>query len=177
MGCDPDSGECYCDTKGVIGKRCDQCDTYNKYIGDPSVGEACFYKMILNYNFTFDLTRPEERQYRQINFLSQPERKDLDTDFHITCSKPAKVNITYKSVLEPVERSVQTALDCTQQEYTLLKSEFSFGPPANTTLLVYVYQLQPPLKIQVAFSQSPRTLNVNGFFNVLTGIGEKIFGK
>lgn len=161
--CHPHSGKCYCDTKGMIGKQCDRCDTLNKFIGDPSIGEQCFYKLALDFQFTFNLTKPEDLHYRQINFLNQPKRSDLNTDFHITCSVPAKMNITYKSVLEPVEQPVLTEFNCTQHEYTFSQSEFSFGAPANTTFLVYVYQLRPPLFVQVAFSQNAR-LNLRQFF-------------
>jgi len=145
-----------------VGDRCDKCDTHNKFVGDPANGEECFYSLALDYQFTFNMTKPEDLHFKRINFQNRPIRSDLNTDFHITCSKAAKINITVKTVLEP-ERVILADYNCTQYEHTFQQSDYNFGTPDNTTFYVYVYGLKPPLFVQVAFSQTPR-LNLRQFF-------------
>lgn len=41
--CDPRKGGCFCNTKGVIGHKCDQCDS-PRYTGRPDLSDgSCFY--------------------------------------------------------------------------------------------------------------------------------------
>ena len=40
--CNPDSGKCYCTTKGLAGDRCDKCDNTNRYHGDPTNKGFCY---------------------------------------------------------------------------------------------------------------------------------------
>ena len=41
--CHNRTGKCNCATKGIIGDKCDKCDRYNQYYGDP-VRDSCFCK-------------------------------------------------------------------------------------------------------------------------------------
>ncbi len=50
----------------------------------------------IDYQFTFNLSKPEDRHYTQINFRNSPSKPDVDADFQITCSILAKINITVK---------------------------------------------------------------------------------
>ena len=40
--CHPETGRCFCTTKGIVGEHCDRCDTQNNYLGDPTNGGSCF---------------------------------------------------------------------------------------------------------------------------------------
>jgi len=49
----------------------------------------------IDYQFTFNLSKKEDRHYRKINFRNTPTKPDIDADFLITCSMMAKMNISY----------------------------------------------------------------------------------
>lgn len=42
--CHPDTGKCYCTTKGIAGDHCERCDTHNNYHGDPTNKGSCYCK-------------------------------------------------------------------------------------------------------------------------------------
>lgn len=42
--CHPDTGKCYCTTKGIVGDHCERCDQTNHYSGDPTNKGSCFCK-------------------------------------------------------------------------------------------------------------------------------------
>ena len=111
--CDHRSGRCHCTTKGIIGDHCEKCDKVNHYDGDP-VKDSCFCKNILflfnifirfnlllfyfftdelaiDYQFTFNLSKVDDRHFTAINFKNTPSKMDVDVDFQITCSVPSKV--------------------------------------------------------------------------------------
>ena len=48
--------------------------------------------LTIDYQFTFNLSKAEDRHLRGINFRNIPTKRDVDVDFSITCSVPAKVN-------------------------------------------------------------------------------------
>ena len=129
------------------------------------------------------------RHYNQINFRNSPSKIDIDAEFHIHCSIPAKMNITVKTgnflnektdVFTSIHSSIHSVVtvfsSTGSQEKTLLynhncstfksrfgKTEYSFGTMDNTTFYVYVFDFQPPLLIQISFSQSPK-LDLLHFF-------------
>ncbi|KAH9634912.1 hypothetical protein HF086_017211 [Spodoptera exigua] len=43
VACAPDTGRCYCSTKGLAGDRCDKCDNTNHYHADIYNKGACYY--------------------------------------------------------------------------------------------------------------------------------------
>lgn len=94
--CNPETGRCFCTTKGIIGDKCDKCDTTNHYHGDPANG-SCFYDLTIDYQFTFNLSKKDDRHFTQINFKNSPPKSDIDADFSITCSESAKMNISIKT--------------------------------------------------------------------------------
>lgn len=91
--CNPETGRCFCTTKGIIGDKCDKCDVTNHYYGDPANG-SCFYDLTIDYQFTFNLSKKDDRHFTQINFKNSPPKSDIDADFSISCSEFAKMNIT-----------------------------------------------------------------------------------
>ncbi|CAH0395554.1 unnamed protein product [Bemisia tabaci] len=168
--CHGDTGKCYCTTKGIVGDRCDKCDSQNHYHGDPTNGGSCFYELAIDYQFTFNLSKKEDKHYQQINFRNSPTKPDIDAEFSITCSVMAKMNITIKTA-NSAEKPFLTAHNCTQSYKTkFLKTDYIFGTENNismTTFLVYVYDFHPPLWIQISFSQYPK-LNLQQFFVTFT---------
>ena len=87
------SGNCFCTTKGVTGDHCEKCDTQNHYFGNP-MNESCYYDLAIDYQFTFNLSKPEDKHYTAINFKNVPTKADVDVDFSISCSVDAKVCFT-----------------------------------------------------------------------------------
>ncbi|XP_063834386.1 attractin-like protein 1 [Ostrinia nubilalis] len=166
VSCAPDSGRCYCTTKGLAGDRCDKCDNTNHYHADIYNKGACYYDLAVDYQFTFNLSKKEDRHLTAINFRNAPVKPDVDADFSITCSAHARMNLTVRTRAEPAERTLFSDVNCTNFRYKFAKSEHSFGVEDNvtlTTFFVYVYDFRPPLWIQISFSQYPK-LNLQQFF-------------
>ena len=64
------------------------------------------------------------------------------------------------------EKSLVDAVNCTSYKKRLSKTDHVFGAEDNityTTFYVYVYDFQPPLWIQISFSQHHK-LNLQQFF-------------
>ncbi|XP_049809603.1 attractin [Schistocerca nitens] len=163
--CHPDTGKCFCTTKGIVGDHCERCDTQNHYLGDPTNKGSCFYELTIDYQFTFNLSKKDDRHYTQINFRNSPPKSDVDAEFSITCSVLAKMNLTMKTA-NNVEKPILTNHNCTSYRYRFNKAEHNFGTLDNvtlTTFYVYVYDFRPPLWIQISFSQYPK-LNLQQFF-------------
>ncbi|XP_034232301.1 attractin isoform X1 [Thrips palmi] len=163
--CNQENGKCFCTTKGISGDHCERCDTANHYHGDPTNHGSCFYDLTIDYQFTFNLSKKEDRHYTQINFKNSPPKPDIDADFTITCSVMAKMNITIKTAKEG-ERQILVDHNCTTFRTRFTKAEHNFGMEENvtlTTFYVYVYDFHTPLWIQISFSQYPK-LNLQQFF-------------
>ncbi|XP_039300291.1 attractin-like protein 1 isoform X2 [Nilaparvata lugens] len=163
--CDQETGKCYCTTKGIVGDHCERCDVQNHYHGDPTNHGSCFYDLTIDYQFTFNLSKKDDRHFTQINFKNSPPKPDIDADFLITCSVLAKMNITIKTA-SSLEIPIISGYNCTTYRYKFNKADFSFGVMDNvtyTTFYVYVYDFHPPLWIQISFSQYPK-LNLQQFF-------------
>ena len=52
--------------------------------------------LAIDYQFTFNLSKAEDKHLRGINFKNTPTKHEVDVDFSITCSVPAKMNMTVK---------------------------------------------------------------------------------
>ncbi|UYV73510.1 ATRN [Cordylochernes scorpioides] len=161
--CQRDTGTCYCTTKGINGKHCNRCDETNHYVGNPSVeGGSCFYILNIDFQYTFNMSKAEDRYYTSINFMNTPSKSDVDVDFTLSCSERALANISVASSAM-AERMVRELERCEEP----LKVRFSHAEHllgvANTTFYVYVFGFNTPLMIQVSFSQH-RTLDLLQFF-------------
>ncbi|XP_044007084.1 attractin-like protein 1 isoform X2 [Aphidius gifuensis] len=160
--CTSETGKCYCTTKGIIGDHCERCDISSLYEGDPTRG-SCFYQLAIDYQFTFNLSKKEDRHYRAINFKNSPSKPDVDAEFSIACSVLAKMNITMRKANRP-EQPLLLGANCTTYKYRFSKADYNFATgESNTTFYVYVYDFQPPLWIQISFSQYSK-LNLQQFF-------------
>ena len=80
----------------MTGDHCEKCDTQNHYFGNP-MNESCYYDLAIDYQFTFNLSKPEDKHYTAINFKNIPTKADVDVDFQISCSVPAKVGTVSRS--------------------------------------------------------------------------------
>lgn len=65
---------------------------YDKYM----LPVSCTDDLHIDYQFTFNLSKPEDRHIRQINFMNVPAKSDVDTSFKIQCSKATNIKISYK---------------------------------------------------------------------------------
>ena len=162
--CDHRSGNCFCTTKGITGDHCEKCDTQNHYFGDP-INSSCFYDLAIDYQFTFNLSKPEDKHYTAINFKNVPTKPDVDVDFSISCSVNAKMNLTYRHASKEGKKEdmVLSEKNCSNFKYRFSKGDYTFGNEENTTFYVYVYDFQPPLWIIISFSQHPK-LDLLQFF-------------
>ncbi|XP_012260217.2 attractin-like protein 1 isoform X2 [Athalia rosae] len=163
--CTSETGKCFCTTKGITGDHCERCDVNGRYYGDPTNRGSCFYNLTIDYQFTFNLSKKEDRHYTAINFKNSPPKPDVDADFSITCSVLAKMNITIQKANSP-EKPLLSGANCTTYKYRFSKADYNFGSEDNntlTTFYVYVYDFQPPLWIQISFSQYSK-LNLQQFF-------------
>ncbi|XP_015604179.1 attractin isoform X2 [Cephus cinctus] len=162
--CTSETGKCFCTTKGIIGDHCERCDLTGLYHGDPTKG-SCFYDLTIDYQFTFNLSKKEDRHYTAINFKNSPSKPDVDAEFTIICSVLAKMKITMKKGNSP-EKPLLLGANCTTYKHRFSKADYNFGSEDNntlTTFYVYVYDFQPPLWIQISFSQYSK-LNLQQFF-------------
>ena len=55
--------------------------------------------LAIDYQFTFNLSKSEDKHLRGINFKNTPTKEEVDVDFSITCSVPARMNMTVKYTL------------------------------------------------------------------------------
>ena len=96
--CNRESGKCHCTTKGITGHHCEKCDEQNNYIGNPQEeGGSCFYNLTMGYQYTFNMSKPDDRFYTRINFMNVPMTPDIDVEFMIQCQDNALVNISIGS--------------------------------------------------------------------------------
>nr|XP_022341694.1 attractin-like protein 1 isoform X2 [Crassostrea virginica] len=151
--CDRVTGACHCRTRGVVGDNCDKCDEPHKYFGNPKTG-TCYYNLVTDYQFTFNLSKPEDKHYTQINFMNIPASSERDVDFKVNCSGVAYLNITMKQKSQgDRETIVVQKHSCNYFRAKFDHGEYSFGPEENTTFLVYVYGFKTAFWLQISFSQ------------------------
>ena len=159
--CNHKTGVCYCTTKGVTGDHCERCDTQNNYFGDP-ITEGCFYDLATNYQFTFNLSKPEDKHYTAISFKNVPTNPEVDVNFSIACSVPAKINLTYRPEFQDgsmvPENIVTNETNCSSDlKFRFPKDDYMFGGKENTTFYVHLYDFQTPLWIIISFAQPPKS--------------------
>lgn len=92
--CNSDDGTCYCYTKGIVGKQCQNCDQ-PRYFGNANDG-LCYYDLVVGYEFTFDLIKETDKYYKNINLATRPTNYN-DLELNIICinGTNALFNLTY----------------------------------------------------------------------------------
>ncbi|XP_076460551.1 attractin-like protein 1 isoform X2 [Babylonia areolata] len=166
--CNHADGQCYCHTRGVKGTHCDRCDDVHKYFGDPKNGGTCYYRLSTDFQYTFNLSKKEDANYTQINFLSIPSSGDRDVDFTLNCSGAALINITFKANNQAEEQVITSSHECDYYRTKFEHKTYDFGGDSNSTFFVYVYHFKTPFWLQISFAQ-PRQLDLLIFFIVFFG--------
>lgn len=94
--CNRETGKCHCTTKGITGHLCEKCDEQNHYYGHPQEENgSCYYNLTMGYQYTFNMSKPDDRFYTSINFMNIPVTPDIDVEFMIHCElSAAYVNIS-----------------------------------------------------------------------------------
>ena len=154
------------------GEDCDKCDTMNHYFRDP-INDGCFYRLSMDYQFNFDLSKPADKHYSAINFEIVPTKPNLDVDFFISSSVNASMNMTYRQNSKEGKKGNIILMQQTRSNFTYrlskvlcpedphyfssyciyFQDDFTFGKKENTTFYVYLYNFKPPLFINISFAQ------------------------
>lgn len=96
--CNRTTGRCHCTTKGITGETCDKCDEQNHYYGNPKErGGSCYYNLTIDFQYTFNMSKSDDKYLTKINFMNVPMKSDVDVDFTISCSRSSLVNISIGS--------------------------------------------------------------------------------
>lgn len=115
LNCDKRTSRCFCTTKGQIGHNCEKCDEQNHYFGNPKES-TCYYNLSIDFQYTFNMSKYEDRYFNKINFMNMPHRPDLDVDFSISCSSKAFFNISFGSASLP-HRILHERMECTSYKF------------------------------------------------------------
>ncbi|XP_070539699.1 attractin-like protein 1 isoform X2 [Ptychodera flava] len=150
--CDNVSGQCTCTTKGIIGKECDRCDEDRKYYGDPTGNGTCYYDLLLNYQFTFNLTRADDKSITSINFKCIIDNSNRDIVFQLNADKNVVVMITFTSRSNPVETVLVDETPASRYRVVFSRKDFNFNSYENTTFYVYLSNFTVPFWFQISFS-------------------------
>jgi len=170
--CHHRTGECYCTIKGVIGDNCEQCDQFENYSGDP-IEDACFFDVVSDYNYNFELTKARDKNITAINFKNTPPKPEIDVDFTINCTTPSKVSAIYRRLDVSgawMEFDVFSQIDCNETtfEHTFPWTKYRFGDEKKTTLHIFVYDFKTPQQIFISFAQQPK-IDLFGFLGSIYG--------
>jgi len=158
--CDKRTSRCFCTTKGITGNFCEKCDEQNHYFGNPRES-TCYYNLSIDFQYTFNMSKYEDRHFNKINFMNTPIRSDLDVDFTITCSNKAFFNISFSSATLP-HQVAHEKMECTTYKFRFSHHEHLFGAE-NGSFFVSVHSFQYPFILQISFSQH-RALDLIQFF-------------
>lgn len=154
--CHPETGKCYCNTKGTIGDHCEKCDAFNKYKGDPKTF-YCYYELTTDYQFTFNLSRTDEKHVNKIHYHNTPNKIDSDVELSIICSRHAKIDI---ELLQPNKTTQELFFDIScdrfAETFTYVKYQIKQQWPK---FHVTVKDFKSPILIKIAFAQYPK-LNI-----------------
>uniref|UniRef100_A0A8C6WF45 Attractin n=1 Tax=Neogobius melanostomus TaxID=47308 RepID=A0A8C6WF45_9GOBI len=166
--CNPNSGKCFCTTKGIKGDRCHLCEVENRYQGNPLKG-TCYYTLLIDYQFTFSLSQEDDRYYTAINFVATPEEPNRDLDMFINASKNFNLNITWATSFTAGTQTGEEIPIVSRSNIKEFKDSFSnenfdFRNSPNITFFVYVSNFTWPIKIQIAFSQHSNFMDLVQFF-------------
>uniref|UniRef100_A0A6G1SGD8 Attractin n=1 Tax=Aceria tosichella TaxID=561515 RepID=A0A6G1SGD8_9ACAR len=161
--CKSDTGRCNCNVKGVIGHNCDLCDKANSYVGMPSGPNngTCYYNLTTDYQYTFNMSKPEDHFYSEINFINVPIRRESDVDFSIACSRLALVDVSIGNWDQTgTRRQIHARIECGSFRLRFAHDQIK----ANQSFFVHIYNFQTPFILQIAFSQGHRIFLPQFFF-------------
>uniref|UniRef100_A0A8C4R8L7 Attractin-like 1a n=1 Tax=Eptatretus burgeri TaxID=7764 RepID=A0A8C4R8L7_EPTBU len=166
--CNPQTGTCYCTTKGIKGNHCQECDVDNKYTGDPKKG-TCYYPLMVDYQYTFTLTQEDDEHYTSINFKTMPEELSRDLEVSIDTSKSVDMNITWSSgplygAVAGEELLIVTKTNIRSYKESFSSEKYDFRGNPNITFYVYISNFTWKVKVQIAFAQHSSFMDLVQFF-------------
>lgn len=128
--CDYATGKCFCNSKGVIGDKCDKCDEKKLYKGDPIAGN-CYYELDA-LNYVFKLESVANKNVKNIHFKFSPEDPKDNIKFTINCSENCdlyeiKMSVKETGKYEKVIVERQTIEGKNLFEKVLSHKDFRFG--------------------------------------------------
>ncbi|XP_041829617.1 attractin-like protein 1 [Melanotaenia boesemani] len=162
------TGKCFCTTKGIKGDQCQLCDSENRYLGNPLRG-TCYYNLLIDYQFTFNLIQEDDNHYTAINFLASPEQENKNLDMSINASNNFNLNITWSvgstaGTISGEEVPIVSKTNIKEYRDSFSCEKFGFRSNPNITFYVYVSNFSWPIKIQIAFSQHGNIMDLVQFF-------------
>ncbi|UXI20195.1 cytosol aminopeptidase [Sarcoptes scabiei] len=161
--CHRETGKCSCTTKGIVGHNCDKCDERD-YVGNPQdLNGSCYYNLSTSYSYTFNMSKPDDKYYTQINFINTPLAPEIDVEFSVQCQERAMVNISLGSSSNSSFTSIRHLYEGMRCGSIKLRFAYSELEIKNVTFLVNVYSFRTPFLLQISFSQH-RNIDILHFF-------------
>ncbi|XP_071506476.1 attractin-like protein 1 [Diadema antillarum] len=153
--CEQTSGECYCNAKGVKGHTCDRCDSSSKYYGNPKDGGYCYYQLLMNWQYTFNLSENEDKNYTNIAMMTSPNSPKRDIEFQLRVSNPCYLNITYTANDSDGEQTVVDGRRVNSFfKMRFSRYDFDFTEEGNTTFYIYLSNFTTPFSFQCVLTQA-----------------------
>ncbi|KAG5670601.1 hypothetical protein PVAND_000851 [Polypedilum vanderplanki] len=154
--CDFNTGKCYCNTKGLIGEKCDQCDEKKRYKGD-AIKDTCYHMFDEGINYNFRLTGPANTNITKINFKFAPENKEENIHLKVSCIDHCNeftLKLTGKEVGRPTKLIVDNKKmkDKEVYEKILLSKDFKFGIENDkpmTEFFIYLTNFKTPIIFEI----------------------------
>uniref|UniRef100_H2YSI1 CUB domain-containing protein n=1 Tax=Ciona savignyi TaxID=51511 RepID=H2YSI1_CIOSA len=163
VSCNSQTGACNCETKGETGRSCEVCDTSNGYTGNAAGNGTCFYTLLINYQFTFNLKMDaDDTHVTKINFKNTPNmEEDVQVTFVSTqmCDLHFAVSSVTTKNLPGGEESILYVENTTDYSFTFSGDRLKIGDPGqNTTVRVYVSGFKTPTLIKISLLQRSNRL-------------------
>ncbi|PIK52415.1 hypothetical protein BSL78_10727 [Apostichopus japonicus] len=152
------SSKCYCDTKGVLGDQCDRCDELRGYKGNPTIN-TCFYELLMNFKYTFQLDDTSGENLTKINLYVQPSVQNRDIEFILNVNEPVNFTISYTTTTVEEEQIIvnDTYVDDVYR-YRFSRYTYDFRNEVNTTFLFYLSDFTHPFTFRVQVEENPFTI-------------------
>ncbi|XP_071828019.1 attractin-like protein 1 isoform X5 [Apostichopus japonicus] len=149
------SSKCYCDTKGVLGDQCDRCDELRGYKGNPTIN-TCFYELLMNFKYTFQLDDTSGENLTKINLYVQPSVQNRDIEFILNVNEPVNFTISYTTTTVEEEQIIvnDTYVDDVYR-YRFSRYTYDFRNEVNTTFLFYLSDFTHPFTFRVTVMSAP----------------------
>nr|XP_002121132.4 attractin-like protein 1 [Ciona intestinalis] len=161
--CNSATGACNCDTKGVNGRSCEACDTDNGYTGNATGNGTCFYSLLINYQFTFNLKSDADDTYvTKINFKNIPPLEE-DVQMNFLSSQSSNIRFAVISTATQIafggEQTILLVENVTDYTFTFYASKYRIGQDGlNTTVRIYVSDFKTPSLIKISLLQRSNRL-------------------
>uniref|UniRef100_H2YSI2 CUB domain-containing protein n=1 Tax=Ciona savignyi TaxID=51511 RepID=H2YSI2_CIOSA len=160
VSCNSQTGACNCETKGETGRSCEVCDTSNGYTGNAAGNGTCFYTLLINYQFTFNLKMDaDDTHVTKINFKNTPNMEE-DVQVTFVSTQMCDLHFAVSSVTtKNLPESILYVENTTDYSFTFSGDRLKIGDPGqNTTVRVYVSGFKTPTLIKISLLQRSNRL-------------------